>query len=183
MPRFNHVTKFAASAIAAAGLMIAFALPGSAHVTVDSSSSEAGGRANLTFAFSHGCGESPTTEIAIQIPEQFNQATPAMNHGWTAEMVTEELDEPIDDGHGGQITERVSEVVYTAKEPIPDGFYDSFDIRLTLPEDAAGETIYFPVVQTCEDGESAWIEIPEEGQDGDELDYPAPSIEVTEPGS
>jgi uncharacterized protein YcnI len=48
-----------------------------------------------------------------------------------------------------------------------------------LPE-AAGETVYFPLVQTCEVGESAWIEIPAEGQDSEELALPAPSITLTE---
>ena len=43
-----------------------------------------------------------------------------------------------------------------------------------------GETLYFPVIQTCEEGEAAWIEIPAEGEDGEELESPAPSITLTE---
>ena len=47
---------------------------------------------------------------------------------------------------------------------------------MKLP-DKPGETIYFPVVQTCESGEVAWIEIPEEG--ADEPEHPAPGITLT----
>jgi uncharacterized protein YcnI len=112
---------------------------------------------------------------------EFASVTPGVNYGWTAEIVYEELATPVPDGHGGEYTERISEVVYTAREPLPDNMYDSFVMSLRLPEDAAGQTIYFPVVQTCEEGETAWVQIPEEGASGDELEHPAPSVTVTEP--
>ena len=104
--------------------------------------------------------------------------TPTVNPNWDVEKVMEELDEPIEAGHGEQITERVAEVVYTAKTPLPDGYRDAFVLSLQVPEDPAGETLYFPTIQTCEEGETAWIEIPEAGQDSEELEVPAPSIEV-----
>ena len=37
---------------------------------------------------------------------------------------------------------------------------------------------YFPIVQTCAVGETAWIEIPAEG--GAEPDHPAPAVLVTD---
>jgi len=43
---------------------------------------------------------------------------------------------------------------------------------------AAAGTIYFPIVQTCAVGETAWIEIPAEG--GAEPDHPAPAVLVTD---
>ena len=46
--------------------------------------------------------------------------------------------------------------------------------------DAAGETLAFPTLQTCEKGETGWVEVPAEGQDPEELEYPAPAFEVTE---
>ena len=51
--------------------------------------------------------------------------------------------------------------------------YDEFEIRAQMP-DTEGETIYFPVVQTCEEGEHAWIQIPEEG--GPEAESPTPGV-------
>jgi uncharacterized protein YcnI len=71
--------------------------------------------------------------------------------------------------------------VYTAKEPIPDGFRDTFELSVSIPEDAAGTTIYFPTIQSCVDGESPWIEIPAEGQDPEELESPAPGVAVVAP--
>lgn len=55
----------------------------------------------------------------------------------------------------------MSEIVYTAKEPVEDGFYDQFILSGQPPKDAEGETVYFPVIQTCEEGEIAWVQTPE----------------------
>ena len=112
------------------------------------------------IAFSHGCSDSPTTALVIQIPEEFNRATPVFAPGWSIEVDTEDLDEPITGGHGEEITERTSTVTFTADEPIENNIYAMVSVRLSLPEDSAGETIYFPVIQECEEGEHAWIEIP-----------------------
>jgi hypothetical protein len=87
------------------------------------------------------------------------------------------LDEPITDAHGAEITERVSEVVYVAKTPLPEGYRDAFTLSLRVPDDAAGP-LYFPTGQICEEGESGWIEIPAAGQDPAELALPSPVVEV-----
>lgn len=152
----------------------------SAHVSIAESEAQAGAFTLLTFGVPHGCEGSPTTAVRIQMPETIPQVTPTVNPNWGVEKVMTELDEPIEAGHGEQITERVSEVVYTARTPLADGYRDAFVLSLQVPEDAAGETLYFPTVQTCEAGETAWIEIPTDGQDGEELATPAPSIVVVE---
>jgi periplasmic copper chaperone A len=163
-----------------AGVALALAAGSSAaaHVTIQEDQVAAGSSAILTFAFSHGCEGSPTTKVRIQLPESIPTVAPTINPGWDAEKVTEALDTPIEGSHGEQITERVSEVVYTAHTPIEDGFRDTFELSVSIPEDAAGETIYFPTIPTCETGETAWIEIPAEGQDPEELESPAPGVEV-----
>ena len=48
---------------------------------------------------------------------------------------------------------------------LPDNLYDTFGLLMKLP-DAAGKTLYFPVVQECEKGVHRWIEIPAAGQAG-----------------
>lgn len=151
-----------------------------AHVGLSGSSTAAGSSTLLTFAFSHGCGDSPTTRLAIQLPEGIDAVAPTVNPGWTVEKVMATLDAPVTDAHGNQLTERVAQVVYTAKEPVPNGVRDAFVLSLTLPADGAGQTLVFPTVQTCQAGENAWIEIPADGQDPRELDSPAPSLTVTE---
>lgn len=150
-----------------------------AHVALTSSSTAAGSSAVLTFAFAHGCAESPTTALAIQIPDEFVKVAPTVKQGWTVKTVMEPLATPVDDGHGGQYTERVAQIAYTAEKPVPDGLRETFELALTLPEDATDKTIAFPVVQTCSKGENAWIQLAAEGQDTHDLDSPAPTLTVT----
>ena len=150
----------------------------SAHVSVDPDTTTAGSYALLTFGVPHGCGESATTKVSIQIPEPITSVTPTVNPGWDVEKVMVTLATPIDDGHGGQLTERVGEIVYTARSPLPDGYRDALVLSTKLP-DTVGETLVFPTVQTCQEGESAWVQVAAEGEDPHDLDLPAPVLTVT----
>ena len=169
------------SAAAFSVLLVSLASPASAHVTITPSTTAAGAFAVLEFSVGHGCEDSPTTEISIQIPEGINAVSPTRNAWWQVEKETEQLDPPVTDAHGNEITERVASVTYTADTPLPDGFRDTFQLSVQLPEDE-GSTMVFPTIQTCEQGESAWIEVPQDGQDVDELDLPAPSFVVSGAG-
>ncbi len=177
--RQGRVGRLAAGVVIAGAALAAAGASASAHVVVDPGEAVAGESALITFAFSHGCDGSPTTEIRIQIPESIPTVAPTINSGWEVTKQMETLDTPVEGGHGEQITERVAEVVYTAKTPVPDGYRDTFVLSLTLP-DTPGETVYFPTIQTCEGGETAWIEIPADGQDHDDLESPAPAVELVE---
>jgi uncharacterized protein YcnI len=161
----------------AAGLVVAGAGAAAAHVTVTPSTTAAGSSAVLTFSVGHGCDGSPTTRIAIRMPEQVLSVTPTRNADWDVEKKMATLDEPVQDAHGNEVTERVDQVVYSARTPLPDGYRDTFELQLQLP-DAAGETLAFPTIQTCENGETAWIETASDGQDAEELESPAPSFEL-----
>lgn len=166
------------AATAALGLVALSAGAASAHVTVTPDTTAAGGYAVLTFAVPHGCEGSPTTKIAIAMPEEVPQVTPTVNPGWTVEKVQEKLDPPVEDAHGNTVTERVSQVVYTARTPLPDGYRDTLALSLQLPE-KEGETLTFPIVQTCVKGSTSWNETAAEGQDEEELAHPAPSVTIT----
>lgn len=163
---------------AASLLALSVAAPASAHVTVTPNTTSAGAYAVLTFAYGHGCDGSATTRIAIQMPEEILSVSPTRNDFYEVEKVMETLDEPITDAHGNQITERVAQVVYTAKTPLADGYRDTLELSVQLP-DAEGETLAFPVVQTCEKGETGWTELAAEGQDPHELESPAPIVTLT----
>lgn len=164
----------------ATALVLATAGAASAHVGVGGTSTAAGSSSVLTFSASHGCDGSPTTSFTISIPDELNAATPTANPNWTVEKVLEALETPVTDAHGNEVTERVSQIVYTAKEPLADGVRDTFQVSVTLPEDAAGQTLYFPTVQACVEGENAWVELPAEGQDPHDLEAPAPALVVTD---
>jgi uncharacterized protein YcnI len=159
---------------------LALAGPASAHVTVTPSETAAGAYTVLTVSVPHGCDGSPTTKVAIGMPDGVYSVTPTRNSFYAVEKVTERLDQPVEDAHGNELTERVSQVVYTAETPLPDGERDAFELSLQLPEDAAGTMLAFPAIQTCEKGETAWSEVPASGQSADDLDHPAPAFEVTE---
>ncbi len=151
----------------AAGAALALAsvpLAASAHVTVTPSDTAAGSYTVLTFAFGHGCDGSPTTALTFDIPEQIESVSPTLNPNWTIQKVA--------DG------DRTAQVVYTAITPVEDGFRDAVELSVRLPEDAAGETLVFPVLQTCEVGETNWNEIAEAGEE--EPEHPAPVVAVTE---
>ena len=49
---------------------------------------------------------------------------------------------------------------------------------MPLP-DAEGETLAFPVIQTCEGGETAWIDVAADPEDAEGLDSPAPTVTLT----
>jgi uncharacterized protein YcnI len=164
---------------ATAGLLAAGAGAASAHVHVTPEENAAGSSSVLTFAFAHGCEGSPTTKIAISLPDQLVDATPTVHPGWDVEKASETFDAPKTLDSGATVTERVSQVVYTAKEPVADGLRDTLQLQVLLPE-SAGETLAFPVLQTCEKGETNWAEIPAEGQDPHDLESPAPSFVIGE---
>lgn len=174
------LARLGATAGAAGLLTLGLAPPGSAHVTVTPSDTAAGASAVLTFSTSHGCEGSPTTGITIQVPQEILSVSPTRNPQWEVEKSIEQLDEPVEDAHGNSVTERVAAVTYRAVEPLPDGYRDTFELSLTLPE-TPGETLAFPVIQTCEKGENPWTEVPAEGQDPEQLEFPAPTVTITEP--
>ncbi|NYG60756.1 uncharacterized protein YcnI [Nocardioides daedukensis] len=150
----------------------------SAHVSVSASSTAAGSSSILTFSLGHGCEGSATTRIAIQVPEEIVSVTPQRQPFYSVEKKMEQLAEPITDAHGNEVSERVAQIVYTARTPLPDGQRDTFDLSVTLP-DKEGATLAFPTIQTCEKGETAWTELAAEGTDGHDLETPAPALTLT----
>ncbi|HXV91863.1 MAG TPA: YcnI family protein [Pseudonocardia sp.] len=170
--------RLAALPAATAAVALSFAAPVSAHVTATPSTTAAGAYTVATFAVGHGCEGSPTTKIEIQVPESVLSVAPTRNPFYEVEKTIEQLDEPVADAHGNEVTERVASIVYTADTPLPDGQRDTFELSFQIP-DAEGEMLTFPTVQTCEEGETGWVEVPADGQDADELESPAPGFEIT----
>jgi uncharacterized protein YcnI len=160
--------------------VVGFAGPASAHVTVTPSTTTAGAHAILELAVAHGCGASPTTSITVQIPAQITSVTPTRTALWKVTKQTEKIDPPAVDPHGNTIVERVASVTYSTGTPLPDGYRDVFELAVQLPE-TNGTVLRFPTIQTCEQGESAWIEVPQDGQDVGELELPAPGFTISEP--
>nr|WP_062339442.1 YcnI family protein [Herbidospora sakaeratensis] len=169
-----------AGAAALVVVLVGIPSPASAHVTVTPSTTAAGAHAVLQFSVGHGCENSPTTRITIQLPAQITSVAPTRTASWTIAKQTEVVSPPVLDAHGDQIVQRVASVTFSAEIPLPDGYREVFELAVTLPE-AKGTRLVFPTIQTCERGEAAWTEVPQDGHDVGELELPAPSFVVSEP--
>ncbi len=170
----KHFTLRATAALGVgAALALAVPIAANAHVSVDPSTTGAGSYTVLTFAMGHGCEGSPTTSVAIEIPEPILSVTPEVVPGWEVEKVMVPLDEPTESSHGEEATERVGTILYTADEPFPDGYRVTFDLSLQVPAEAEGDTLRFPALQSCVEGETDWAD------EDPEAEAPAPSFVVT----
>lgn len=176
--RNRTMTRLGAAGAAAAFAGLLVAAPASAHVSPDVREVAAGSYNDVQFGVGHGCEDSPTTSIEMQVPEQLNSVTPFVTPGWDISVETETLDEPIADSHGNEVTERDNVVTWTAQEgeALPDGQKIQFGLSFQAPGDAEGETMFFPTVQVCEEGTNDWIA--QWDGTGDEPDYPAPAVAV-----
>jgi uncharacterized protein YcnI len=165
--RRRILTGAAGATLLTAGLVLAAPLAASAHVTVTpDQSASAGGHGVLTFAFSHGCDGSPTNALTIDIPDGVASVSPTIEPGWSIAV-----DRDTDDG-------LVTSVTYTAQEPVESGLRAALALGVTYAEDAAGQTLAFPTVQTCEVGEVAWTDVAATGEDAESLESPAPTVVV-----
>lgn len=176
MAWIGRKTGRAVVAAGVVGAVIAVASPVSAHVGVDKDEIEAGAATPLSFSFSHGCEESPTTSLRFEIPDAVNRAVPQAHPGWDVEIETEELAEPIEAGHGSTITERPAVISFTAREgfDVPSGVRDTVTVTVTAPEQEG--LLHFKVIQGCAEGSNDWIE--EWDGTGEEPESPAPSVMV-----
>lgn len=152
-----------ATASAALALALAAPLAASAHVSASPSSTAAGSYSVISFGIGHGCAGSPTTKVAITLPSSITSVTPTVSPNWTIEKV--------------KTGDAVTQVVYTATTPLPDGYRDVLSFQVKLPADAAGQTLAFPALQTCAVGSTNWNEPMK--ADGTEPEHPAPTVTVT----
>ena len=66
-------------------------------------------------------------------------------------------------------------MIYTARTPLPDGYRDAFELSFQVP-DKAGTTMRFPAIQKCVKGQTAWVEVAQEGQP--EPAHPSPTFKI-----
>ena len=147
------------------------------HAVLLPNQAKSGSYHRAAIKIGHGCNGSATTKIVIEIPESVHMAKPMPKPGWEIEIVRAKLAEPYD-SHGKLLTEDVRQLIWYGGN-IPDDYYDEFVFHMKLPESAG--KIYFPVKQTCTDGENYWKEIPDahDGHAGHSA-FPAPVLELTD---
>ena len=148
-----------------------------AHVTLETGEAPAASYYKAVARIGHGCNGSPTKEIRIKVPDGMVSVKPMPKPGWEVSTVVGKLATPYE-SHGKTITEGVTEVRWSGGK-LFDEHYDEFVFRGQLP-DKPGETLYVPIVQICDQGESRWIEIPAAGQTPADLKEAAPGIRLTD---
>lgn len=158
---------------------LAFSAPAAfAHITLEKDEAKAGSTYKAVLRVPHGCDGKPTTAVRVQIPEGVIAAKPMPKAGWKLETVKGKYEKSYD-YYGTPLSEGVKEIVWSGGE-LPDEFYDEFVFRGLLTDGlAAGEMLYFPVVQECGEAAERWIEIPAKGQDPESLEFPAPGVKLT----
>jgi len=147
-----------------------------AHITAQPNEAVAGTYFETSFNVPHGCDGSSTVAIQVTIPAGVLSVKPQMKPGWQVEARTQVIDPPLKGEHGAGTTQAVSSVEWRGG-PLPDGLYDRFGILMKLP-DTPGKTLWFPVVQTCENGRREWTDIPADGQSVHALHGPAPFVRL-----
>jgi uncharacterized protein YcnI len=153
----------------------------SAHVTLENREATIGRSYKAVFQVPHGCAGSATTKLRVQIPQGVIAVKPMPKPGWNVEAIKGKYASEYD-FHGARLSEGVKEVVWSGGK-LPDDFYDEFVISAFLTDALkANTTLYFPVVQECEQGISRWIDIPADGDAGHAQDSPPRDSKSPAPG-
>jgi periplasmic copper chaperone A len=156
------------------------ASPAMAHITLEGKQASIGSSYKAVFAVPHGCAGSATIKIRVQIPEGVIGVKPMPKPGWNVESISGKYATEYE-SHGRKLSEGVKEVAWSGGK-LSDQNYDEFVILTFLTDTLKpNTTLYFPVVQECEQGVSRWIDIPAEGQGGDhghDGTSPAPGVKL-----
>jgi uncharacterized protein YcnI len=146
-----------------------------AHVTLENRQAPVGSYYKAVFAVPHGCAGSATVRIRVQIPEGVIAVKPMPKTGWSLETTKGKYPTSYE-LHGATISEGVREVTWSGGK-LADDNYDEFVLATYLTGSLKpNTTLYFPVVQECEQGASRWIDIPQEGKS--EGKSPAPGVKL-----
>jgi uncharacterized protein YcnI len=165
-------TVFAAALVA---LVLAPAAA-EAHVTLQPTTAPAGAFTRLNVRVPNERDDASTIKVDVQFPPGFTGASYEPIPGWSVNVETGPLAEPIQTPDG-EITEGVKQITWTAdsdEDGIPPGAFRDFGLSLQIPGEA-GDELTFRSLQTYTGGEVVrWI-----GAEGS--DNPAPIVTVTEP--
>ena len=150
-------------------LLAPVAAPSSAwaHVVAAPGEAKAGSYSAIAFRVGHACGAGDTTlKLRVEIPDAVASARPQPKTGWTIDIEKAE--------------DKAVAITWTGR--LPDDQFDDFAVLMklpALPEKEGAGALTFPVIQTCEKGESQWIEIPDPERPDEKLTHPAPVVRLT----
>ncbi|MFN3892186.1 MAG: DUF1775 domain-containing protein [Beijerinckiaceae bacterium] len=166
--------KIFLAAIAAAIASLPFSASSFAHATFERAEAAPGSSYTGVLRIPHGCEGQATHTVRLDLPPEIVGVKPMPKPGWKLATYEGDYERPIDN-HGRIETKGVRRIVWSGGD-LPDAHYDEFVFTGTIRGDAAGGTIYAPVVQECANGRQAWIEIPKPGDARPRA--PAPGIRL-----
>ncbi len=147
-----------------------------AHPVFENSQVSAGVVFKAELMITHGCGNSPTVKVIVDVPEDVLKITPQIKDGWSIETKESKLDTPRE-VFGMTRTKYTSQIIWSGGS-VPVDFFDVFSFIVIPPANAA--TLYFPTIQVCEEGEDRYTTIPDAENAGEHIPGGAPSVLVVE---
>ncbi|HYH61493.1 MAG TPA: YcnI family protein [Solirubrobacterales bacterium] len=148
-----------AIAAGVAGLALVIPVAAEAHVTVQPPEAPAGSFTRLDVRVPNETDNADTVKVEVEMPDGFYFASYEPVPGWTVDVETQMLDDPVEIEEGFEATEEVTNVTFEAEDGtgIPPGAFQDFGLSVLIPE-APGETLAFPALQTYDDGEVVrWV--------------------------
>ena len=144
------------------------------HPSFENNIVSAGNTFKADMMVTHGCGDSPTLKLIIDVPEDVLAITPRIKPGWTIETVESELETPRV-VFGMEITKYTSQIIWSGGI-LDSDYFDVFSFIVIPP--AEEMTLYFPSTQICVDGVDAYTEIPGSDDEVEDSAGTAPSLTV-----
>jgi uncharacterized protein YcnI len=163
---------FNAKKIMAACAAAMLTLPAFSRVSLLVGAAPAGSNYKAVFQVREGCQNMLTMGITVRIPAGFEAPAPYPKAGWIASV----RQEPLEDDQS------VSVVSWTAASPeagLKGSYPHDFILRGKLPGTAG--PLWFKVLQTCENGQIDWSEIPAADTSIKDLKTPAVLLRVGPP--
>lgn len=155
-----------------------FASSTQAHVVLAEQQAVAGSYYKAVLRVGHGCNGSATMGITVFVPAGFQGAKPQPKAGWALSTRKAKLARPYV-SHGKTVTEDVVEIHWQAATPeaaLPDDFFDEFVWQSRLPDQAG--PVWIRVMQTCEQGQNNWAEVPASGTSTKGMKTPAALLTI-----
>lgn len=121
-----------------------------AHVEIVATPAVAGEEVRIAFQVGHGCGDSPTVALTVQVPEGLLLGRPMVKPGWTIATQDRRLDPPFV-RHGIAFTQSMALVRWDGGS-LPATLFDEFVIKGIVSE-TARDSLAFPVRQVCLNGQ------------------------------
>ena len=145
-----------------------------AHPSFESNIVHAGKVFRANMMVTHGCGDSSTLKLIIDVPENVLAITPQVKPGWNIETVESTLKEPRV-VFGMERTKYTSRIIWSGGI-LDSDYFDIFSFIVIPPSEEM--TLHFPSTQVCVDRTDAYISVPGTDTEGEESAGTAPSLIV-----